>query len=48
MQALQTLRAIELAFRLLQESLVDENGILALDEAFIEGFDDLMEKFHQT
>ena len=48
MDTQSTLRAIELAHKILQGSIVDMQGNLALDDMFFEVLDDLLYKFEET
>lgn len=43
-----TLRAIELAHKLLAENIVDQRGSLAYDEGFLKVLDELLKKFNET
>ena len=43
-----TLRAIELAHKILQGNLVDTQGDLALDDRFFESLDELLQRFEET
>lgn len=48
MNTQSTLRAIELAHKILQGNLVDIKGNLALDDKFFDGLDELLHKFEET
>jgi len=43
-----TLKAIELAHKILQEKIVDDKGYLTVIDTFFEGLDALLEKLQNT